>query len=554
MKTYPLGPDERENKTRIAPNRRKQPMKKQTTKSNSGALSRIIKATFTPGLLCALVLLFSIQASRAGSATWNLNSTSGDWNTATNWTPATVPNGPTDAATFDVSNTTAISFRAFFLTEVNEIVFNAGASAFTFNGYSSYLTLSGVGITNNSGITQNFVNTPVDYDGGEIAFTNSATAGSLTVFINNGSWLGVESLGALMLFFGTSTAGNGTFTNNGGTTDGSGGAQLQFLDTSTASNGTFINNGGIGGIGGSEGGHGGQTKFVGPSTAANATLIANGSAGLYYWNPGAIQFWFDSTGGTARVEVFDNGNLDISVHNAPGVTVGSIEGTGAVFLGANNLTVGSNNLSTTFSGGIQDGGLYGGGGPGSLTKIGTSTLTLTGENTYTGGTTIEGGKLVVNNMSGSGTSSGAVQVNAGTLGGRGTIAGEVIVGNGTGARAVLAPGRSEDKAGTLTIQSALTFNSDATYKFELKTKRAFADKVIANGVTISGARFSFVSCGNSALPPGSVFTVIDNTAATPIAGTFANLTDGATFTIDNITFQADYQGGDGNDLTLTVVP
>jgi hypothetical protein len=39
MKTYPLGPDEQENKTRIAPNKRKQPMKKQTTKSTLGALA-----------------------------------------------------------------------------------------------------------------------------------------------------------------------------------------------------------------------------------------------------------------------------------------------------------------------------------------------------------------------------------------------------------------------------------------------------------------------------------------------------------------------------------
>ena len=65
------------------------------------------------------------------------------------------------------------------------------------------------------------------------------------------------------------------------------------------------------------------------------------------------------------------------------VNVGSIEGSGAVFLGANNLTVGSSNLSTTFSAGvIQSGDLFGEGGPGSLTKIGTGKLVLTNTNTY----------------------------------------------------------------------------------------------------------------------------------------------------------------------------
>jgi hypothetical protein len=48
--------------------------------------------------------------------------------------------------------------------------------------------------------------------------------------------------------------------------------------------------------------------------------------------------------------------------------------------------------------------------------------------------------------------------------------------------------------------------------------------------------------------------VIDNTSGTPTAGTFANLADGSTFTVNGNTFQASYEGGDGNDLTLTVVP
>jgi len=36
--------------------------------------------------------------------------------------------------------------------------------------------------------------------------------------------------------------------------------------------------------------------------------------------------------------------------------------------------------------------------------------------------------------------------------------------------------------------------------------------------------------------------------------TFSNLADGSIFTSNGNNSQADYQGGDGNDLTLTVVP
>src|SRR6266567_3640419 len=114
----------------------------------------------------------------------------------------------------------------------------------------------------------------------------------------------------------------------------------------------------------------------------------------------------------------------------------------------NNLTVGSNNLSKTFSGVMQDGGIEGGIG-GSLTKIGTGTLTFPaannyagGANTYTGGTTVNGGTLLVKNKIGSATATGtgAVQVNTGTLGGVGNINGAVTVGDGTTFGAILLTG------------------------------------------------------------------------------------------------------------------
>ncbi len=53
---------------------------------------------------------------------------------------------------------------------------------------------------------------------------------------------------------------------------------------------------------------------------------------------------------------------------------------------------------------------------------------------------------------------------------------------------------------------------------------------------------------------GTVLTVINNTSANPIIGTFSNLADGAIITVNGNNLQANYEGGDGNDLTLTVVP
>ena len=153
--------------------------------------------------------------------------------------------------------------------------------------------------------------------------------------------------------------------------------------------------------------NGGVIIFDNNASAGDATIQNNGT----------IVFKGDSTGGTARVEVFGNGSLDITLHVTPSVTVGSIEGDGNVFLGAKNLTVGSNNMSTVFSGVIQDGLGFTGG---SLTKIGTGTLTLTGANTYTGITTINAGVLSISSDANLGAAPGAgvpnqLTFNGGTL-------------------------------------------------------------------------------------------------------------------------------------------
>lgn len=512
---------------------------------------------------------------RAGSAQWSSSPSSGDWNTANNWTPATVPNGSSDTATFASSAQTAVSISAN--TQVNGITFDTNANAFNITASAGFtLTVSGAGVANDSGTTQNLV-TAIDDSGniGTISFRNNATVGSNTIITNSGATIAGAG-GGVTQFRDSSTAGSASFVNNPGTAAPSSslvtsGGFTSFANTSSASNATLTNNaanasGRLSGytffVDSSDadnaiitnngatvnGANGGVTSFGGRSSAGNATLIANGGTGG--GGGGTILFRDFATGGTSRVELFGNGNLDVSFTSFPGVTVGSIEGDGNIFLGYSQLSVGSSNLDTTFSGMIQDGGLAGG-AFGRITKIGTGTLTLSGANTYTGGTTVSSGTLLINNSTGSGTGTGRVQVNGGTLGGLGTIAGAVTIGTGSGTGAVISPGTS---SGTLTIQSTLLLNSDATYKFELNSSSGLADKIVANGVTINGGAFSFTDLGSGHPAPGTTFVIIDNTSSSAISGVFSNLPDNSSFTANGNSYQVSYEGGTGNDLTLSVVP
>ena len=159
------------------------------------------------------------------------------------------------------------------------------------------------------------------------------------------------------------------------------------------------------------------------------------------------------------------------------------------------------------------------------------------------------------NITGSATGTGAVRVNAGTLGGTGKINGAVTVGTGTSSGAILSPGNSATKPGTLTVNNTLTFNSLSTYQCVLNRTGTKASKATALGVTItSNVPFTFVDTGTGTLATGTVFTVINNTSANPISGTFSNLSDGSVFTSNGNNFQVSYTSGTGNDLTLTVVP
>jgi hypothetical protein len=232
-----------------------------------------MKTLILAAIRCSLMFLVP-TVTYAASAQWDLDPISSDWNTAANWTPMTVPNGPADTATFALSNTTSVSISAN--TRVEGITFTPAAT----NSYTitagpfltpTLLQISGTGITNNSGTTQNFVTASDGVHAGGIIFSNSASAGSSTLFTNNSGGVAV----GFTEFFDTSTAGSGIFTNNGGTVALTIGGFMEFRDASTAASGIFTNNGGtVAGAGGA------FMNFVDTSTAATGTFTNNGGAPL----------------------------------------------------------------------------------------------------------------------------------------------------------------------------------------------------------------------------------------------------------------------------------
>lgn len=150
---------------------------------------------------------------------------------------------------------------------------------------------------------------------------------------------------------------------------------------------------------------------------------------------------------------------------------------------------------------------------GGLTKAGAGTLRVTAVNAYAGGTTVSAGRLLVNNVSGSGTGSGGVAVNSGsTLGGTGTIAGAVTVNSG----GTISPGTS---IGTLTLNTPPVFNGTNFMEIDRNGGSPLADKIVLTSGTLTYGGTLAVSNAGAALLGGETFTLY---LAPAYAGTFAS--------------------------------
>jgi autotransporter-associated beta strand protein len=197
------------------------------------------------------------------------------------------------------------------------------------------------------------------------------------------------------------------------------------------------------------------------------------------------------------------GRVDLAGHNETVSTVVA-NGTGAAIydtVGGGTLTADSYDLRASRAGGGTDSINAVLAGDATLTKTTTGVVELSGANTYTGGTVVEAGTLLVNNTSGSGTGTGGVTVyDGGTLGGNGTIAGVVTLNEG----GTLSPGTS---IGTLTLGSSPSLGGNVVMDLDTAGTPA-SDKLVVNDALAYGGTLTLNNIGPE-LVGGETFTLFE---------------------------------------------
>jgi autotransporter-associated beta strand protein len=185
-----------------------------------------------------------------------------------------------------------------------------------------------------------------------------------------------------------------------------------------------------------------------------------------------------------------------------------------------------------------------GSAPAGITKNGLGQMRLGANNTYAGGTFINGGTLLVDGTQ----PQSLVAVNSGTLGGSGTV-GDLYM---TGSSAVVAPG--DNGPGILTcsnLNAGITASGVLRMELNGTTPGSGYDQLNVRGtVNLAGVVLQR-PLGFSA-PFGAQFDIINNDGSDAVTGTFNGLADGGKLYIGGTLYQINYRfsGRPGNDVAL----
>lgn len=225
-------------------------------------------------------------------------------------------------------------------------------------------------------------------------------------------------------------------------------------------------------------------------------------------------FMIYNTKGYERAKINLNNNVTMMyrVNASLTIPIGELSGTSKAILGAGgtgvsniNWEIGARNTNSTFNGVISNAQYSGTGAYCSVSKVGTGILTLTNANTYTGGTKVMSGEMMINNISGSGTGTGNVQVYTDArLSGNGIIDGKLIIDEG----GELAPGNG---IGTLTVNNQVDVPSLAFLSFDIDKPGNKSDVLSCTGTLNLNGKLQLNPTPETIFANGDAFKIINGT-------------------------------------------
>lgn len=202
--------------------------------------------------------------------------------------------------------------------------------------------------------------------------------------------------------------------------------------------------------------------------SAGAPLVWGNAAG--FMGAGVAPMVFGSSTADSEVELKNSFTLGNDVSNGFSRVIHVEKGTGgdsAKLSGVISQGVDTNSSGDTLNTGIN--------------KQGAGTLIFSGNNSYTGTTAINAGKLLINGDQTAATGAVSTAIGA-TLGGAGIVGGATTIVSGS----FLTPGATETGAGVLTFKNGLVMNGTAT----LQVFSAGARGVAYDAIDIAGGAFT----------------------------------------------------------------
>ncbi len=318
---------------------------------------------------------------------------------------------------------------------------------------------------------------------------------------------------------------------------------------------------------------GGTLQFGNTTNTAATDPLANGTLTGTMTVPNAITLAGAITGNYSNGIINNSGNTTLTgpvTLAAAQSNISVLNGTVLTLSGAVTMTQPATTLQIT-NGGVFVTGVVGQstGVTGMLTKAGGSVLTLSGADTYTGGTNISAGTLRVNNTTGNGTGIGAVNIlTGGTLGGSGTLgntAGPVTVAG------TITAGPDALTVGTLRT-GAEVWTAGGTYLSKVNAAGSTSDELILSGLTFANTsagtfNINVTNASTAAVVTGTVLVLADdreaaasnpfsptNSAAT-LAALTLNVSSGVTMASGSaFALSTQTDATSGFDLVLTAAP